>query len=120
MCIRDRPFTLSDAMGRILMDEPIRPGEGILHHPEGVDLMLSLIHISICFPRRARSVIRCSVSRRLSLVRMDAAATASHLSLIHISKKPKAIIKNAIKYANADKIASYDEYYIVGVQINDK
>ena len=34
MCIRDRPFTLSDAMGRILMDEPLRPGEGILHHPE--------------------------------------------------------------------------------------
>ena len=34
------PFTLSDAMGRILMDEPLRPGEGILHHPEGVDLML--------------------------------------------------------------------------------
>ena len=32
-------------MGRILMDEPLRPGEGILHHPEGVDLMLSLIHI---------------------------------------------------------------------------
>ena len=31
------PFTLSDAMGRILMDEPIKPGEGILHHPEGVD-----------------------------------------------------------------------------------
>ena len=31
------PFTLSDAMGRILMDEPLRPGEGILHHPEGVD-----------------------------------------------------------------------------------
>ena len=34
------PFTLSDAMGRILMDEPLRPGEGILHHSEGVDLML--------------------------------------------------------------------------------
>ena len=28
------PFTLSDAMGRILTDEPIKPGEGILHHPE--------------------------------------------------------------------------------------
>ena len=25
------PFTLSDAMGRILMDEPLRPGEGMLH-----------------------------------------------------------------------------------------
>ena len=33
------PFTLSDAMGCILMDEPLRPGEGILRHPEGVDLM---------------------------------------------------------------------------------
>ena len=38
------PFTLSDAMGRILMDEPLRPGEGILHHPEGVDL----IHQTCC------------------------------------------------------------------------
>ena len=33
------PFTLSEAMGRILMDEPLRPGEGILHHSECVDLM---------------------------------------------------------------------------------
>ncbi len=37
------PFTLSDA---ILMDGPIRPGEGILHHPEGVDLMPADIQLS--------------------------------------------------------------------------
>lgn len=40
------PFTLSDAMGRILMDEPIKPGEGILHHAEGVDLMPADIQLS--------------------------------------------------------------------------
>ena len=40
------PFTLSDAMGRILMDEPIKPGEGILHHSEGVDLMPADIQLS--------------------------------------------------------------------------
>ena len=40
------PFTLSDAMGRILMDEPLCPGEGILHHPEGVDLMPADIQLS--------------------------------------------------------------------------
>ena len=39
-------FTLSDAMGRILMDEPLKPGEGILHHPEGVDLMPADIQLS--------------------------------------------------------------------------
>lgn len=33
------PFLLSDAMCRILLDQPIAPDEGILHHPEGVDLM---------------------------------------------------------------------------------
>ena len=38
--------TLSDAMGRILMDEPIKPGEGILHHSEGVDLMPADIQLS--------------------------------------------------------------------------
>ena len=40
------PFTLSDAMSRILMDEPIKPDEGILHHPEGVDLMPADIQLS--------------------------------------------------------------------------
>ena len=40
------PFTLSDAMGRILTDQPIHPGEGILHHPEGVDLMPADIQLS--------------------------------------------------------------------------
>ena len=29
------PFTLSDAMGHILMDQPIHSGEGILHHAGG-------------------------------------------------------------------------------------
>ena len=36
------------------------------------------------------------------------------------SQTPKTIINNAIKYQNANNIASYDEYYIVGVQINDQ
>ena len=43
------PLTLSDAMGRILMDEPIHSGEGILHHLEGVDLILVLtIFVWLC------------------------------------------------------------------------
>src|SRR5699024_3732602 len=31
--------TLSDMMGKILSEQPIAPGEGILNHPEGVDLL---------------------------------------------------------------------------------
>ena len=40
------PVTLSDMMGKVLNDQPIAPGEGILHHPEGVDLMPSDIQLS--------------------------------------------------------------------------
>lgn len=40
------PFTLSDAMAKILTDEPIIPGEGILHHVEGVDLLPANITLS--------------------------------------------------------------------------
>ena len=40
------PVTLSDMMGKVLTDQPIAPGEGILHHPEGIDLMPSNIALS--------------------------------------------------------------------------
>ena len=42
----DLPVTLSDLMGKVLNDQPIAPGEGILHHAEGVDLMPSNIQLS--------------------------------------------------------------------------
>jgi len=38
--------TLSDLMGKIMVESPIAPGEGILHHPEGVDLVPSNIELS--------------------------------------------------------------------------
>ena len=37
---------LSDMMGKIMTEKPIAPGEGILHHPEGVDLMPANIELS--------------------------------------------------------------------------
>jgi len=40
------PVTLSDIMGKVLTDQPIAPGEGILHHAEGIDLMPSNIELS--------------------------------------------------------------------------
>lgn len=40
------PFTLETAMNKILMEEPIDPTEGILHHAEGVDLLPADIQLS--------------------------------------------------------------------------
>ena len=38
--------TLSTLMGKVLEDRPIQPGEGILHHAEGVDLIPSSIELA--------------------------------------------------------------------------
>ena len=35
----DLPVTLSDLMAKVIHEQSIPPGEGILHHPEGVDLV---------------------------------------------------------------------------------
>ena len=40
------PFSLTNAIQRISDDETIAPGEGILHHAEGVDLMPANIELS--------------------------------------------------------------------------
>ena len=40
------PVTLSTVMGKILTDEAFDPRTGILHHNEGVDLMLADIELS--------------------------------------------------------------------------
>ena len=45
-CPDDLSPTLSDLMGKIMMESPIALGEGILHHPEGVDLVPSNIELS--------------------------------------------------------------------------
>ena len=38
--------TLAVILGRIILDEPVSPGEGILHHQEGVDLLPANIELS--------------------------------------------------------------------------
>lgn len=40
------PVSLSTMMERVIRDEELSPGEGILHHAEGVDLMPSNIELS--------------------------------------------------------------------------
>lgn len=40
------PVTLSDILRKMLMDSPLLPSEGILHHQEGVDLLPSSIELA--------------------------------------------------------------------------
>ena len=40
------PVTIADMMKKVVDEKEIRPGEGILHHEEGMDLMPSSIELS--------------------------------------------------------------------------
>mgnify|MGYP003188648989 CR=1 FL=1 len=40
------PTTLSTLMAKAMNDQPIQPGEGILHHAEGVDLIPANIELA--------------------------------------------------------------------------
>ena len=39
-------ITLATVLGQIIVDQPLAPGMGILHHPEGVDLLPANIELS--------------------------------------------------------------------------
>ena len=57
--------TLSDMMGKIMTEKPIAPGEGILHHPEGVDLMPANIELSGLEVSLVNAMSRETVLRQL-------------------------------------------------------
>ena len=40
------PISLATMLSKVIVEEPIEPDEGILHHDEGVDLMLANIELS--------------------------------------------------------------------------
>ena len=42
------PMTVTDLMTKIIEDEPIQRGEGIIHHKEGIDLLPAYIQLCRC------------------------------------------------------------------------
>ena len=100
------PFTLADAMGRILMDEPIRPGEGILHHPEGVDLMPANIQLS------GMEVSLVNAMSRETILRQYLDTLKGHYTHILIDCQPSLgmLTVNALAAANRVIIPVQAEY----------
>ena len=64
--------TVADMMDKVILDEPIAPKEGILHHEEGVDLMPSNISLSGMEVSLVNAMSRESVLRQyLDTVKKD-------------------------------------------------
>ena len=70
-CPDDLSPTLSDLMGKIMMENPITPDEGILHHPEGVDLVPSNIELSGMEVALVNAMSRETILRQYLDLRFD-------------------------------------------------
>lgn len=103
------PFTLSDAMGKILMDQPIRPGEGILRHAEGVDLMPADIQLS------GMEVSLVNAMSRETILRQYLDTLKGQYSHILIDCQPSLgmLTVNALAAANRIIIPVQAEYNIM-------
>lgn len=100
------PITLSDMMGKILMDEPILPGEGILHHPEGIDLMPADIQLS------GMEVSLVNAMGRETILRQYLDSVRNQYSHILIDCQPSLgmLTVNALAAANRVLIPVQAEY----------
>lgn len=100
------PVTLSDMMGKVLMDEPIPPGEGILHHPEGIDLMPADIQLS------GMEVSLVNAMSRETILRQYLDSVRNQYSHILIDCQPSLgmLTVNALAAANRILIPVQAEY----------
>lgn len=100
------PVTLSDMMGKVLMDELILPGEGILHHPEGVDLMPADIQLS------GMEVSLVNAMSRETILRQYLDSVRNQYSHILIDCQPSLgmLTVNALAAANRVLIPVQAEY----------
>lgn len=72
------PVTLSTQMEKIIHDEPIMTGEGVLHHKEGVDLIPANIELSgmeMSLVNAARADAEEEIDRFIDWWKLQAAQT---------------------------------------------
>ena len=100
------PVTLSDMMSKVLTDSLIQPGEGILHHLEGVDLMPADIQLSGMEVSLVNAMSRETILRQyLDTVKRD----YTHI-LIDCQPSLGMLTVNALAAANRVLIPVQAEY----------
>ncbi len=103
------PFTLSDAMGRILTDQPVRPGKGILRHSEGVDLMpenipLSGMEVSLVNAMSRETILRQhfeTVKRQYSHIIVDCQSSLGLLTVNALATANSVLVPVQAEYLPA-------------------
>ena len=101
--------TLSDLMKKIVSDQPIESGEGILHHPEGVDLVpanieLAGMEVSLVNVMSRESVLKQyldSMKREYDFILLDCMPSLGMLTVNALAAADNVIIPVQAQYLPA-------------------
>lgn len=105
----DLPVTLSDLMGKIIRDQQIAPGEGILHHPEGVDLVpaniaLAGTEVSLVNAMSRETVLKQyldTVKKDYDFILLDCMPSLGMMTVNALAAADQAIIPVQANYLSA-------------------
>ena len=105
----DLSFTLSDAMEKIMTEQPIAPGEGLLHHPEGVDLMpanimLSGLEVSLVNAMNREKILKQyldTVRREYDFILLDCMPSLGMLMVNALAAADQVLIPVQAQYLSA-------------------
>ena len=105
----DLSFTLSDAMEKIMTEQPLAPGEGLLHHPEGVDLMpanimLSGLEVSLVNAMNREKILKQyldTVRREYDFILLDCMPSLGMLTVNALAAADQVLIPVQAQYLSA-------------------
>ena len=101
--------TLSTLMGKVLTDKPIQPGERILHHAEGVDLIPASIELAemevglvnaMSREKVLKQVLECS-KRNYDFILLDCTPSLGMLTINALAAADSALIPVQAQYLPA-------------------
>ena len=103
------PVTLADMMGKVLNDQPITPGEGILHHPEGFDLLpadiqLAGMEVSLVNAMSRETILRQyldTVKNQYTHILLDCQPSLGMLTINALAAADRIIIPVSAEYLPA-------------------
>ena len=102
-------FTLSDAMEKVMLEQPVAPGEGLLHHPEGVDLMpanimLSGLEVSLVNAMNREKILKQyldTVRREYDFILLDCMPSLGMLTVNALAAADQVLIPVQAQYLSA-------------------
>ena len=106
------PTTLSTLMQKAMNDQPIQPGEGILHHAEGVDLIPANIELAGLDVALVNSMNRekmlkqvlDSAKREYDFILLDCMPSLGMLTINALSTADAALIPVQAQYLSAKAV----------------